>query len=120
MTAADPIVGVDLGTSNTVVAHASAGGAAQILADGSGIKIHPSVVSFHPSSTVLVGEPARERRLIDPENTIYSVKPLLGRPWDSDEVRGAGKRFPFQLAQGAKNCTMVLARDGRQSFFSSS
>src|SRR5262249_59052826 len=74
-------------------------------------RLLPSVVSFHPSGTVLVGEPARERRLIDPENTVYSIKPILGRAWDSDEVVAARKRFPFHLAEGAKNCTMVRARD---------
>jgi molecular chaperone DnaK len=103
-------IGIDLGTTNTVVA-AVIDGVAVTLEDEQGRRLLPSVVSFHPSSTVLVGEPARERRLIDPENTIYSVKPLLGRPWDSEEVRAATKRFPFQLTQGAKNCTMVLARD---------
>jgi molecular chaperone DnaK len=103
-------IGIDLGTTNTVVA-AVIDGVAVTLEDEQGRRLLPSVVSFHPSSTVLVGEPARERRLIDPENTIYSVKPLLGRPWDSDEVRSAVQRFPFQLVQGAKNCTMVLSRD---------
>jgi molecular chaperone DnaK len=103
-------IGIDLGTTNTVVA-AVVDGVAVTLEDDQGRRLLPSVVSFHPSSTVLVGEPARERRLIDPENTIYSVKPLLGRPWDSEEVQGAKARFPFQLTQGTKNSTMVVARD---------
>ncbi|MBN9162318.1 MAG: hypothetical protein BGO98_10855 [Myxococcales bacterium 68-20] len=103
-------IGIDLGTTNTVVA-AVVDGVAVTLEDDQGRRLLPSVVSFHPSSTVLVGEAARERRLIDPENTIFSVKPLLGRPWDSDEVQGAKARFPFKLVQGTKNSTMVLARD---------
>ncbi len=103
-------IGIDLGTTNTVVA-AVVDGVAVTLEDDQGRRLLPSVVSFHPSSTVLVGEAARERRLIDPENTIFSVKPLLGRSWDSDEVQGAKARFPFKLVQGAKNSTMVLARD---------
>jgi len=103
-------IGIDLGTTNTVVA-AVVDGVAVTLEDEQGRRLLPSVVSFHPSSTVLVGEPARERRLIDPDNTIFSIKPLLGRPWDSDEVQAARKRFPFQLAQGAKNSTVVVARD---------
>ena len=49
-------------------------------------RLLPSVVSFHPTGTVLVGDAARERRLIDPENTIFSVKPLLGRAWDAPEA----------------------------------
>src|ERR1700730_13770177 len=103
-------IGIDLGTTNTVVA-AVVDAVAITLEDEQGRRLLPSVVSFHPSSTVLVGEPARERRLIDPENTVFSVKPLLGRSFDSDEVVAARKRFPFHLTQGAKNSTMVLARD---------
>ncbi len=103
-------IGIDLGTTNTVVA-AVADGVAVTLEDEQQRRLLPSVVSFHPSGTVLVGDAARERRLIDPENTIFSVKPLIGRPFDSDEVKAARGRFPFQFAEGAKNSTMVVARD---------
>jgi molecular chaperone DnaK len=103
-------IGIDLGTTNTVVA-AVADGVAVTLEDEQKRRLLPSVVSFHPSGTVLVGDAARERRLIDPENTIFSVKPLIGRPYDSDEVKAARGRFPFQFSEGAKNSTMVLARD---------
>jgi molecular chaperone DnaK len=103
-------IGIDLGTTNTVVA-AVVDGVAITLEDEQGRRLLPSVVSFHPSGTVLVGDSARERRLIDPDNTIFSVKQLIGRPFDSDEVKAARKRVPFQFIEGAKNCTMVLARD---------
>ena len=103
-------IGIDLGTTNTVVA-AVVDGVAVTLADEQQRRLLPSVVSFHPSGTVLVGDAARDRRLIDAENTIFSVKPLLGRPFDSDEVVAARGRFPFQFTEGAKNSTMVLARD---------
>ena len=103
-------IGIDLGTTNTVVA-AVVDGVAVTLEDEQHRRLLPSVVSFHPSGTVLVGDSARERRLIDPENTIFSVKPLIGRPFDSDEVKAARGRFPFQFTEGAKNSTMVLARD---------
>jgi molecular chaperone DnaK len=103
-------IGIDLGTTNTVVA-AVADGVAVTLEDEQQRRLLPSVVSFHPSGTVLVGDAARERRLIDPENTIFSVKPLIGRLFDSDEVKAARGRFPFQFAEGAKSSTMVVARD---------
>ncbi len=102
-------IGIDLGTTNTAVA-AVVDGVATTLADEQGRRLLPSVVSFHPSGTVLVGDGARERRLIDPENTIYSIKPLIGRAYDSEEVTAARGRFPFELVPGSKQSTMVHAR----------
>jgi molecular chaperone DnaK len=102
-------VGIDLGTSNTVVACVR-DGRAVTLADEEGRRLIPSIVSFHPNGTVLVGDSAKERRLIDPANTIYSVKRLIGRSWASEEVQQARGRFPFELREGAKNSTLVVAR----------
>ena len=65
----DPIVGIDLGTSNSVVAYADATGNVTVLADDAGYKIHPSVVSFHPNGGVVVGAAAKQRKVIDPQNT---------------------------------------------------
>jgi molecular chaperone DnaK len=107
-----PVLGIDLGTTNAVVAVAE-GGRAQVLADAEGHRLIPSVVSFHPAGDVLVGHPARERRLIDAPNTIYSVKRLLGRPYASDEVRRARERFPFALVPGPGESTAVEARGRR-------
>jgi molecular chaperone DnaK len=103
-------IGIDLGTTNSVVA-AVVDGVAVTLADEEGRRLLPSVVSFHPSGTVLVGDSARERRLIDPDNTIYSVKPLMGRTFDSDAANLARRRLPFRLAQGDGGSITVLARD---------
>ena len=58
------VVGIDLGTTNTVVACAR-GGRGEVVADDLGRRLLPSVVSFHPSGEVLVGYPARERRVLD-------------------------------------------------------
>src|SRR5271156_5666066 len=102
-------VGIDLGTSNTVVACVR-DGRAVTLADENGGRLIPSIVSFHPNGSVLVGESAKERRLIDPTNTIYSVKRLIGRSWASDEVQQARGRLPFELREGVKNSTLVVAR----------
>lgn len=104
-----PVLGIDLGTTNSVVAIAE-GGKARVLADGAGHRLVPSVVSFHPNGSVLVGYPARERRLVDARNTIYSVKRLIGRPFASDEVNRAKTRFPFELTQGSTGGAVVRAR----------
>ncbi|MBP9089016.1 MAG: Hsp70 family protein, partial [Kofleriaceae bacterium] len=83
--AADPIVGIDLGTSNCVVAYCDDTGHARTLVDPAGYKVHPSIVSFHPNGAVVVGAHAKQRRIIDPQNTVYSVKRFIGRSYASPE-----------------------------------
>ncbi len=102
-------VGIDLGTTNTVVATVR-DGVAQTLCDPQGQRLIPSVVSFHPSGSVLVGHAALDRRLIDAPNTVYSVKRLIGRPWSSDEVQRARANLPFELQEGPKGGTLVVGR----------
>lgn len=104
------VVGIDLGTTNTVVAVVKDGQAAA-LADDGGERLLPSVVSFHPSGNVLVGRAAKERRMVDASNTIYSIKRLIGRSWDSEEVRRARERFPFEMREGPGQATLVVARN---------
>ncbi len=108
----DPIVGIDLGTSNSVVAHADAGGNVRVLPDESGGKIHPSVVSFHPNGGVVVGAGAKQRKVIDPQNTIYSVKRLIGRAFSSNEVKTARKRMPYQIKEGENELPLIVTRGG--------
>ena len=103
-----PVIGIDLGTTNSVVAVADTNGA-RLLSGEEGSLI-PSVVSFHPSGDVLVGAPAKERRLLDAENTVYSVKRLIGRPFTSYEVKEARERFAFELSEGPSGGVLVTAR----------
>lgn len=105
-----PVLGIDLGTTNSVVAVAD-GTRVQVLVDGEGNRLIPSVVSFHPQGDVLVGYEARERRLLDAENTIYSVKRLIGRPFNSPEVTRARERFAFPILEGANQGVVVGARN---------
>jgi molecular chaperone DnaK len=108
----DPIVGIDLGTSNSVVAHADASGVVKVLADDAGYKIHPSVVSFHPNGGVIVGASAKQRKVIDPANTIYSAKRLIGRSYRSPEVQTARGRVPYQIKEGAGGVPLIATRAG--------
>lgn len=105
----EPVIGIDLGTTNSVVSIADASGVRE-LAGPDGAKLIPSVVSFHPSGRVLVGQKAKERRLLDAQNTVYSVKRLIGRPYTSYEVQHAQQRFAFELSEGPSGGVMVTAR----------
>ncbi|MDQ3035045.1 MAG: Hsp70 family protein, partial [Myxococcota bacterium] len=106
---ASPVLGIDLGTTNSVVAVAE-GARAQVLMDPEGNRLIPSVVSFHPAGDVLVGYPARERRLLDAKNTVYSIKRLIGRSFLSPEVQRAQERFPFVLGEAPNKGVLVQAR----------
>ena len=73
-----PVVGIDLGTTFSLAAYVRDGQPVAVR-DERGVALVPSCISFHDDGTVLVGTPARERALSDPEHTIFSVKRLMGR-----------------------------------------
>lgn len=98
-----PTVGFDYGTTNTAAA-IQFRVAPMSLEAGAGIL--PSVVAFPPSGVTLVGSGARRRRAIDPRNTIFSSKRLIGRSWRAPEVEGFRDRYPFEL----------IERDGGPAF----
>jgi molecular chaperone DnaK len=103
------VVGIDLGTTNTVVACVRAG-RLYVLADEQGRRLLPSVVSFPPSGEVLVGHRAKERRVVDAKNTIASVKRLIGRSWKSVEIQRARPRFAFEVKEGPGQSPLIVAR----------
>jgi len=103
------VVGIDLGTTNTVVACVRAG-RLYVLADEQGRRLLPSVVSFPPSGEVLVGHRAKERRVVDARNTIASIKRFIGRSWKSEEIQRARHRFPFELKEGPGESPLIVAR----------
>ncbi len=72
------VVGIDLGTTNSLAA-TMRNGRPEVFRDGAGIALVPSCISFHPDGTVLVGTAAKERALLDPTHTVFSVKRLMGR-----------------------------------------
>ncbi len=108
----DPIVGIDLGTTNSVVSVCDASGQPKVLTDQRGTKIHPSVVSFHPNGSVIVGVDAKQRRVIDPRNTVYSAKRLIGRQWKSKEIQAAIGRMPYTIKEGANQQPVLVTRGG--------
>jgi len=103
------VVGIDLGTTNTVIACVR-DGRVHVLADEKGNRLLPSVVSFRTNGEVLVGGAAKLRRLNDAKNTIASIKRLIGRAWGSDEIRRGRQRFAFELKEGPGQGPLVVAR----------
>jgi Fe-S protein assembly chaperone HscA len=88
------VVGIDLGTTNSLVAFVGKDGPF-VIRDGSGDGLVPSVVSLGANNVVYVGREAERRLLIDPLHTVYSVKRFMGR--GADDVRDEAALFPFRL-----------------------
>ncbi|HUC53096.1 MAG TPA: molecular chaperone DnaK [Candidatus Cybelea sp.] len=101
------IVGIDLGTTNSLVAWLDPQmGPPRCIPGPYGSTLCPSVVSLDPDGTIVVGEAARRRLLTQPERTIYSVKRLMGR--GSADVRDELKLFPFRIDPASKNVIRVM------------
>jgi molecular chaperone DnaK len=112
---ADPnerIVGIDLGTSNTVVAYLDELDRVRLAPDANGVTVQPSVVSFHPNGGVVVGVAGKQRKVIDPKNTIYSAKRMIGQPFSSFAVQETARRVPFEIKQGSNEQAIVVTRTG--------
>jgi molecular chaperone DnaK len=91
-----PVLGIDLGTSNSVVAVCE-DGRVTIIADESGEKVQPSAVAFLPDGSVLVGSRAKAGLAQRPERTILSAKRLIGRRLSSDEVAQTRTRMGYEI-----------------------
>jgi len=99
-------VGIDLGTTNTVLSVVD-GGVPHVIPLSSVDGLLPSVVSFVTPDDVRVGHEAKARRVVDPEHTIFSVKRILGRPWGSDLVEEARSKVAFRLVDGPRQSVSV-------------
>lgn len=95
------IIGIDLGTTNSVVAVLE-GGEAQVLPNSEGARLTQSVVAYDEKGQSLVGATARAQAITNPTGTIYSIKRLIGRKFDSEEAQKDIKNFPFKVRK-AKN-----------------
>jgi molecular chaperone DnaK len=100
------IVGIDLGTTNSLVAYIEpTTGQPRCIPGPYGSTLCPSVVSLDPDGGIIVGEPARRRLLTQPERTIYSVKRLMGR--GLADVQNELKLFPFRVDPSSKSVIRV-------------
>jgi molecular chaperone DnaK len=105
-------VGIDLGTSNSVVAVIDKDGAPRILTTPEGLTTLPSLVWFGPDGPV-VGEPARVGLDESPDLTIFGAKRLLGRRFDHPEIRRLARILPFELAEAPNGDTWIALSAGR-------
>jgi molecular chaperone DnaK len=94
------IIGIDLGTTNSVVA-VMEGGQPTVITTAEGGRLCPSVVSFNKNGERMVGQTAKRQSVINSENTIFSIKRFMGRRYD--EVESERKMVPFQVIEGPQN-----------------
>jgi molecular chaperone DnaK len=107
-------VGIDLGTTNSVVA-AIVDGELQVVRDREGRALVPSVVAFAPNGKTLVGRKARERILIDGLNTIFSAKRIIGRPFSAADTQAIINHLPYTVVSGENEEPLIQTRAGPQS-----
>jgi molecular chaperone DnaK len=93
------IIGIDLGTTNSVVA-VMEGGEPTVIPTAEGGRLCPSVVAFTKNNERLVGQTARRQAVVNADNTIFSVKRLMGRRYDDAEVEKARKILPYEIVAG--------------------
>lgn len=104
------IIGIDLGTTNSAMAYMS-GGKPNIIANSQGSRLTPSVVAVNDNGEVLVGAPAKNQAVTNPEGTIYSVKRLIGRSWDDEEVKKDRELLPFEMRKSSTGGVEVKMGD---------
>ena len=102
-------VGIDLGTTNSVVAVVQ-GGEPVVIPNQEGARTTPSVVAITEKGERLVGQIAKRQSITNPENTIFSIKRLMGRKYISPEVEHAKKRLPYRIVEAANNDAHVEIR----------
>ncbi len=103
------VVGIDLGTTNSVVA-VMQGGEPTIIANQEGTRTTPSVVAFTDKGERLVGQVAKRQAITNPENTIFSIKRLMGRKFSSRQAEEAKKKLPYKIVNASNGDAHVEAQ----------
>ena len=98
------VIGIDLGTTNSVVAVVE-GGEPTVITNAEGSRLTPSVVGFTKGGERLVGQPAKRQAVINSENTVYSIKRFTGRRYG--EVETERGMVPFKVVQGKNDMAVV-------------
>src|SRR6266513_2495932 len=109
---AKKVIGIDLGTTNSVVA-VMEGGEPSVLVNQEGSRITPSVVAVAKDGERLVGQVAKRQAVTNPENTIFSIKRFMGRKFD--EVASESSRVPYKVVRAQNGDAWVNTRDKKYS-----
>lgn len=107
-------IGIDLGTTNSVVA-VVVGGEPVVIPNQEGNRTTPSVVAFTEKGERLVGQIAKRQAVTNPENTVFSIKRLMGRKYNSPQVDHAKKRLPYHIVEAPNGDAHVEARGKKYS-----
>ncbi|RIL10014.1 MAG: molecular chaperone DnaK, partial [Proteobacteria bacterium] len=108
------VIGIDLGTTNSCVA-VMEGGSPVVIANSEGSRTTPSVVAANDSGERLVGQVARRQAVTNPKNTIFAVKRLIGRRYDSAEVEKARKVLPYEIVSAENGDAWVTLKGEKKS-----
>ncbi len=104
------IIGIDLGTTNSVVA-VMIGGEPTVIPTAEGERLLPSVVAVNKNHERLVGRTARNQSIVNPENTIFSIKRFMGRKFDDPEVQKSLQRVPYKVSKAPNGDIRVRLDD---------
>src|ERR1700752_4947506 len=101
------IIGIDLGTTNSVVA-VMQGGEPVVIPNQEGPRTTPSVVAITKGGERLVGQVAKRQAVTNPENTVYSIKRFMGRKFDDPEVQRTLTSVPFKITRASNGDVRVV------------
>ncbi len=101
------ILGIDLGTTNSAMAIVE-GGEPKVIENKEGNRTTPSMVAISKTGERLVGQVAKRQAVTNPENTVFSVKRLIGRHWDDDEVQHDVKTMPYKIEQAGQGVKVKM------------
>jgi len=108
------VIGIDLGTTNSCVA-VMEGGDAKVIENSEGTRTTPSIVAFTDSGERLTGQPAKRQAVTNPENTLFAIKRLIGRPFNDPVTKKDKEMVPYKIVEGTNGDAWVEAEGKKYS-----
>ena len=108
------VIGIDLGTTNSCVS-VMEGKNAKVIENSEGTRTTPSMVAFTEAKEKLVGQSAKRQAVTNPENTLFAIKRLIGRPFTEASVTSDSKLVPFKIVKGDNGDAWVESRNEKYS-----